>query len=118
MYDDETLIDCINYSGYYECEDINIDDLPNDKRISIILAGALLALRPELRKLDSDILYIKKIVLENGKSVFDIPQKSLISILKNEPPFEDSSIYTYSVKECKLMKRIYKGTGTNWERVK
>lgn len=117
MLGDDILIECINNSGYYEYLDVNLDDLPNDKRISIILAGEILALRPELKKLDSDLVYIQKVVLENGSEIFSLPSKSVSTFLKN-PPFEDSSIYIYSVKEEKLLKRLYQGTGTNWERVK
>ncbi|WP_405291903.1 hypothetical protein [Methanobrevibacter sp.] len=118
MYDDETLIDCIKASGYYECEDdgINIDDLPNDKRVAIILAGELLDLRPELKNPNSDVVYIKRVILENGDDTFSLPSKSLSTFLR-DLPFVDSSIYTYSIKEEKLLKRIYKGTGTNWEKV-
>ena len=114
---DDVLIECINDSGYYDYEDVNLDDLPNDKRIAIILAGELLALRPELKNSDPDVMYIKKVVLENGNETFSLPSKSFSSFLK-DPPFVDSSIYTYSIKNEKLIKKIYKGTGTNWEKVK
>lgn len=117
MYDDKTLIECINASGYYECENVNVDDLPNDKRVAVILAGEILALRPELRSQECDVVYIKKVILENGDETFSLPSKSL-SIFLKDPPFVDSSIYTYSLKEEKLLKKLYKGTGTDWERVR
>ena len=117
MLGDHVLIDCINNSGYYEYKDVNLDDLPNDKRISIILAGELLALRPELKNPDSDTVYVKKVILENGDETFSLPSKSLSNFLK-ESPFVDSTIYTYSIKKEKLIKKIYKGTGTAWERIK
>ena len=116
MYDDETLIECIKASGYYEFENVNLDDLPNDKRVAIILADEILALRPELRKFDSDILYIKKEFLENGTPVYSLPSQSLSTFLK-EPPYDGCHIFTYSIKEGTVLKRIYKGTGTNWEKV-
>ena len=117
MYDDETLIEYIKASGYYEYENVNPDDLPNAKRIAIILAGELLALRPELQNPDSDTVYVKKVILENGDETFSLPSKSLSNFLK-ESPFVDSTIYTYSIKKEKLIKKIYKGTGTAWERIK
>lgn len=119
MYDDKTLIECINASGYYECEkdDVNVEDLPFGKRIGVILAGEILALRPELRSQECDVVYIKKVILENGDETFSLPSKSL-SIFLKDPPFVDSSIYTYSLKDEKLLKKLYKGTGTDWERIK
>lgn len=117
MLGDDILIDCINNSGYYEYEDINLDDLPNDKRIAIILAGEILALRPELKKNDSDVVYIKKEFLENGDEIYSLPSKSLSKFLK-EPAYEECSIWTYSIKDEKLIKKIYQGTGTKWERIK
>lgn len=119
MYDDETLIECIKASGYYECENdgINVDDLPFGKRVGVILAGEILALRPELNNQNPDVVYIKEVILENGDETFSLPSKYLSTFLK-DPPFVDSSIYTYSIKDEKLLKKIYKGTGTDWERVK
>lgn len=116
MLDDDILVECIEQSGYYEYADVNLDDLPNNKRIAIILAGELLALRPELKKFDSDILYVIKDFLENGTPVYSLPSQSLSTLLK-EPPYDGCSIFTYSIKEGKLLKRIYKGTGRNWEKV-
>lgn len=117
--DDKTLIECINASGYYECENegINVNDLPFGKRIAVMLAGEILALRPELKNPDSDTMYVMKVILENGDESFSLPSKSLSTFLK-EPPFVDSSIYTYSIKDEKLLKKLYKGTGTDWERIK
>lgn len=116
--DDKLIIECINNSGYYEYQDVNLDDLPNDKRIAIILAGEILALRPDLKNLDSsELCYVRERILENGEKSFSLPTRNLFNFLK-EPPFEDSSIYTYSIKDEKLLKKIYKGTGTDWERVK
>lgn len=117
MLGDDILIECIKDSGYFEYQNVNLDDLPNDKRIAIILAGEILALRPELKNPDSNTMYVKKVILENGDETFRLPSKSLSTFLK-EPPFVDSSIYTYSIKDEKLLKKIYKGTGTDWERVK
>lgn len=119
MYNDETLIECIKASGYYEYEDYDVDinDLPNDKRVAVILAGEILALRPELKSQECDVVYIRRVILENGNESFSLPSKSLSAFL-NDPPFADSSIYSYSLKEGKLLKRLYKGTGTDWERVR
>lgn len=117
MCDDETLIECIKASGFYEYENVNLDDLPNDKRIAVILAGEILDLRPELKNPESDVLYIKKEILENGNVAYSLPSKSLSKFLK-EPPFDGCHIFTYSIKDEKFLKRIYKGNGTDWERVK
>ena len=117
MTNDETLLECIQESGYYQLKDVNIDDLPNDKRISIILAGEILALRPELKKPDSDIVYVKKIILENGQTSYGLPSKSLSEQLRADP-FSDTSIWTFSLKDEKFLKKIYQGTGTIWERIK
>ena len=117
MYDDEVLMECIKASGFYEYEKVNVDDLPNDKRVAVILAGEVLTLRPELKDQALDVVYIKRVILENGDDTFSLPSKSLSTFLK-DPPFVDSSIYTYSIKEEKLLNKIYKGTGIDWERVK
>ena len=117
MLGDDILVDCINNSGYYEYENVNLDDLPNDKRIAIILAGELLAMRPELKKPDSETIYVKKEILENGNAIYSLPSKSLSKFLK-EPAYSECTIWTYSIKDEKLIKKIYKGTGTAWEKVK
>ena len=115
-FDDEILIDCIEKSGYYEHQDVNLDDLPNDKRIAIILAGELLALRPELITSNSDEVYILEFIMENGASSHSLPTKNLGSLLRKEP-YDDSSIWLYSVKKEKFLRKLYKGTGTKWEAV-
>lgn len=114
---DDILIECINDSGYYEYKDVNLDDLPNDKRIAIILAGELLVMRPELKKVDSDLVYIEKEILEHGNEIYSLPSKSLSKFLK-QPAYDSCSIWTYSMKDEKLIKMIYKGSGTVWEKVK
>ena len=117
MYNDEILIECINASGYYEYQDVNIDDLPNDKRVSIILAGELLAMRPELKNSDdSDVVYIMETILENGSKSYGLPTKDLISLLSKQP-FDDASIWTYSVNNSSFINKLYRGTGTKWERL-
>lgn len=117
MYSDETLIECIKASGYYECENdgVNVNDLPFGKRVGVILAGELLALRPELEKNDGDIVYIKRTVEENGSFNYSLPTKSISNLLK-DPAYSESSIWSYSMKDGKLLKRLYQGTGTSWER--
>ena len=64
-----------------------------------------------------DIVYVKKVVEDSGKVVYDLPSKSLSTLLK-DPPYNDSTIWAYSLKETKLLKKLYKGTGVAWERVK
>ena len=113
---DDLLIECIEQSGCYEYENVNLDDLPNDKRIAIVLANELLSMRPDLRTRDSDVVYIEKVILENGRESFGLPSTSLSDILSN-PAYDDSSMWTYSLKENKLLKKIYKGTGTGWVKV-
>ena len=113
---DDILIECIEQSGCYQYENVNLDDLPNDKRVAIILAKELLSLRPDLKTKNSDICYIEKIILDNGRETFGLPSNSLSSIL-SQPAYDDSSIWTYSLKENKLLGMLYKGTGTGWVRV-
>lgn len=115
--DDKLLIDCINNSGYYEYKDVNLDDLPNDKRIAIILAGEILALRPDLGEENQDVVFVMRRLLENGCYSFDLPKKNLSELLKR-PPFDDSNICSYSLKDEEILKVLYKGTGTNWELVR
>lgn len=114
---DDVLLEVIESSGYYDFKKENVDDLPAEKRAIVILVDELFAMRPELNKNESDVVYVKKIILENGTTTYDLPTKSITNYLK-EPPFVDSSIWTYSVKDCKLLKRLYQGTGIKWERVK
>lgn len=115
--DDETLAEVIKDSGYYELRDVNLDDLPNEKRIVVILVTALLALRPDLEEESPDVVFVMRRLLENGGYSFDLPKKNLSELLKR-PPFDDSNICSYSLKDEKLLKVLYKGTGTKWELVK
>lgn len=114
---DDALLEVIENSGYYEFKNENVEDLPVEKKAIVILVDELFDLRPELKKFDSDILYVIKDFLENGTPVYSLPSQSLSTLLK-EPPYDGCSIFTYSIKEGKLLKRIYKGTGINWERNK
>lgn len=115
--DDEILAEAIKDSGYYELKDVNLDDLPREKRSVVILVTALLALRPDLEEENSDVVFVMRRLLENGCYSFDLPKKHLSELLKR-PPFDDSNICSYSLKDEKILKVLYKGTGTNWELVK
>jgi len=113
---DVELLEIIKESGYYEYKELNSDDLNSMQKAVVVAVNELFILRPELERIDTDVIYIRKVVMENGHIAYDLPSKSLSNYLK-EPPYEDSSIWTYSIKECKLLKELYKGTGTKWERV-
>ena len=112
---DEVLIEAIELSGYKEYKDVNLDDLPPVNRSAVILAGELIALRPDLYSDNPDIVYILERVLENGTLVYELPKKNLSELLKKEP-FDDLRICTYSLSEEKISKRIYCGNGTKWMR--
>lgn len=116
MNRDEELISAIKESGFYEYKDVNLEDLTSVQRSAIILAGALLPFRPDLfnENEDPDTVFIIKRTLENGSVVCSYPEKKLSKLL-NEPPFDDSVICSYSLKDSKILKNLYKGTGTKWE---
>jgi hypothetical protein len=115
--DDDTLAEAIKDSGYYELRDVNLDDLPSEKRTVVILVTALLALRPDLEEENPDVIFIIKTTLENGSFSYSLPKKSLSELFQN-PPYDDSVICSYSVKDGAILKVLYRGTGTKWELVK
>lgn len=118
MSRESDLIAAIKESGYYEYKDVNLDDLPSIQRSAIILAQEVQLFRPDLFEEDNqDIYFVMRRILENGSYSFDLPKRNLSELLKR-PPFDDSSICSYSFKEEKVLKVIYKGTGTKWELVK
>lgn len=117
MNRDEELIEAIKDSGFYEYGEVNLDDLPKLQKSAIILAGALIPLRPDLFDNNPDVVFIIQTTFENGRVSCSFPKKSLSELLKN-PPFNDSAIYSYSLKDEKILKKLYKGTGTKWEIVK
>lgn len=95
--------------------DMANDDYPMDVQVQIILAKAVLALRPDLKQnRDKDVVYIIKSVI-NGRDSFSVPSNSLDDILRENPPYDDSAVWTYSISKRKLLKKLYKGTGTIWE---
>ena len=112
---DYVLLEVIDNSGYYEFKNENIEDLPVEKRAIVILVNELFALRPELEKNNGDVVYIKKTIEENGSFNYSLPTKSISNLLK-DPAYSESSIWSYSMKDCKLLRRLYQGTGTDWER--
>ena len=114
---DDELIEAIKDSGFYEYGEVNLDDLSKLQKSAIILAGALIPLRPDLFESNPDIVFIIQTTFENGAVGCSYPKKSLTELLKN-PPFDDSVICSYSLKDEKVLKKIYRGTGTNWELVK
>lgn len=115
---DEILIEAIEASGYRELKDVNWDDLPSDKRTALILASELIAMRPDLFVEDNpDIVFVIQRTFENGSVGCSLPKRNLSELLKT-PPYDDSKIGSYSLKEEKIIKTVYKGTGTKWEMVK
>ena len=117
MNRDEELIYAIKDSGFYEYGEVNLDDLPKLQKSAIILAGALIPLRPDLFDNNPDVVFIIQTTFENGAVGCSFPKKSLSELLKN-PPFDDSAIYSYSLKDERILRKLYKGTGTKWEIVK
>ena len=118
MNREKELIEAIKDSGFYEYKDVNLDDLSVVQRSAIILAGALLPFRPDLF-IDNDpnVVFVIQRVFENGTVGSSLPAKSLSKLLET-PPYDDSIICSYSLKDEKILKKIYKGTGTKWEVLK
>lgn len=115
MNRDEELIEAIKDSGFYEYGEVNLDDLPKLQKSAIILAGALIPFRPDLfNEINSDVTFIIKTTSENGAISYSLPKKNLSKLLQ-EPPYDDSVICSYSLKDEKILKKLYKGTGTKWE---
>lgn len=118
MARDEELISAIKESGFYEYKDVNLEDLPSVQRSAIILAGALLSFRPDLFiEHDSDVVFVIQRTFENGSVGHSLPKKSLTELFET-PPYDDSVICSYSLKNEKILKKLYKGTGTKWEIIK
>lgn len=115
MNRDEELIEAIKDSGFYEYGEVNLEDLPSIQRSAIILAGELLSFRPDLfAEYNPDVVFIIQRTFENGSVGCSLPKKSLSELLKT-PPYDDSVICSYSLKDEKILKKLYKGTGTKWE---
>jgi len=118
MNTDEELILAIKESGFYEYQNVNLDDLPILQKSAIILAGALLPFRPDLFIAnDPYIVFVIQRTFENGSMGCSLPKKNLSELL-GTPPFDDSVICSYSLKDEKILKKLYKGTGTKWEVLK
>ena len=115
MNREEELISAIKESGFYEYKDVNLEDLPSIQRSAIILAGELLSFRPDLfTEYNPDVVFVIQRTFENGSVGCSLPKKSLTELLKT-PPYDDSVICSYSLKDEKILKKLYKGTGTKWE---
>lgn len=115
MNREEGLIEAIKDSGFYEYREVNLDDLPKLQKSAIILAGALLSFRPDLfSEYDPDVVFVIQRTFENGIIACSLPKKSLSELLRT-PPYDDSVICSYSLKDEKILKKLYKGTGTKWE---
>lgn len=114
---DDILLQVIENSGYNKWKEFNLDDLSSERRAIVVLVDELFSLRPELKEIESDVVYIVKTISENGNVSFSLPSKSLKTILDTFMPYDDSSIWTYSIKNSHLLKRMYRGTGTKWEKV-
>ena len=109
-------LDYVDVEGNEEIRaDMENEDYPLDLQVQIILAKAVLALRPDLRRTkDKDVVYIVKSVI-NGKETYSLPSDSLDELLKGTLPYDDSMICTYSISQKKILKKLYRGTGTIWE---
>lgn len=118
---DELLIEAIESSGVLNEENINPDlsdncELPYEKQVSYILARELLKFRPDLSKpVEKDILFIVETTNAWGERCFSLPMKSLGECLEKKP-FDDSSIWSYSLSEQKLIKELYYGDGIIWRK--
>ena len=118
MNREEELIEAIKDSGFYEYKDVNLNDLSIIQKSAIILARALLSFRPDLFEINNqDLVFTIQRTFENGVVGNSLPTKSLSKLLET-PPYDDSTICSYSLKDEKILKKIYKGTGTKWEVLK
>ena len=114
---DDKLVEAIRDSGFYEYGEVNLDDLPKLQKSAMILAGALIPFRPDLfKEINSDVTFIIKTISETGAVSYSLPKN--LSKLLQEPPYDDSVICSYSLKDEKILKNLYKGTGTRWEIIK
>lgn len=75
MSRDEELIEAIKDSGFYEYGEVNLDDLPKLQKSAIILAGALIPLRPDLFDEVQDVVFVIQTTFENGKVACSLPKK-------------------------------------------
>ena len=118
MNREKELIEAIKDSGFYEYKDVNLNDLSIIQKSAIILARALLSFRPDLFEINNqDLVFTIQRTFENGVVGNSLPTKSLSKLL-DTPPYDDSIICSYSLKDEKILKKIYKGTGTKWEVLK
>lgn len=118
MNREKELIEAIKDSGFYEYKDVNLNDLSIIQKSAIILARALLSFRPDLFEINNqDLVFTIQRTFENGVVGNSLPTKSLSKLLET-PPYDDSIICSYSLKDEKILKKIYKGTGTKWEVLK
>ena len=118
MNREKELIEAIKDSGFYEYKDVHLNDLSIIQKSAIILARALLSFRPDLFEINNqDLVFTIQRTFENGVVGNSLPTKSLSKLLET-PPYDDSIICSYSLKDEKILKKIYKGTGTKWEVLK
>lgn len=121
--DDSILRECLFDSGVYNYKDIpEPDNIGYDNYTKLVLATALLDLRPDLKmEINKDIVFIVRRVNSDGHSVLSKPYNSLTGLFNddtNNKPYDDCVIWSYSISEQAFVEKMLVGTGTNWERYK
>lgn len=119
---DDLLREAITASGYYEFDgmkaDLKSDDLDYDTQVKLILARAVVQLRPDLKLNENkNVVFIVTDSNENGKEIYSLPYRSLTDLLssKTTQPYDTAEIWTYDIVENKFLTRLYYGDGTKWK---
>lgn len=114
---DDMLREAVEASGYYHyrTEIVTLDDncdLRYDQQVCLLLAREVVRSRPDLLNApEKDLVYI----VNNGSGDnYSLPSSDLTALLENEKPYDDAVIGVYSLSERKLVRKLYKGNGTNW----
>lgn len=120
---DEILREAIESSGYYTKKDfiadLRSDDLSYDDQVKLILARALVEVRPELEvEPDKDLVFMVRYFDSNGNRHTSIPYNCVGQAIKNNPPFDDSEIWSYSISKQDFVEGLYSGNGIEWMVIK
>lgn len=121
---DELLREALESTGIFgEYENKKVDlsedcELSYSLQVQLILARELLRLRPDLGKpVEKDVVFVVETTNAWGERCFSLPMKTLGECL-DKKPFDDSSIWSYSLSEQKLLKELYYGDGIIWRKRK
>ena len=118
----DLLREAITASGYYEYDgmkaDLKSDDLDYDTQVKLILARAVVQLRPDLKLNENkNVVFIVTDSNENGKEIYSLPYHSLTDLFssKTVQPYDTAEVWTYDIVENKFLIKLYYGDGTKWK---